>query len=292
LIDQAISLRVFPNVKTIHPSTESGEVYIPVFNYLILVGSITLILTFQDSEKIAGVFGIGVAFTMTCTTIFYILAMRYTWDEPLWKIISFSAVFLTIDLVLLTATCKKLISFGWVTFVMSFTAFLLMYIWYITTGEINDQLKEQLLEMSELRTHVKNISRTQGTVVFVSNTDEDVPNVLRICAQRLRCLPENIVCMSAISSTAPFIADEERTVFRTVDASAGIYRLVISYGKLYQRFTLPVAPSTRPPKTKWDFNWRECNYLATFANSENPSLWYSRLRRTFHRHCSSCGKSP
>ncbi|KAJ3012396.1 UNVERIFIED_CONTAM: hypothetical protein HDU68_001236 [Siphonaria sp. JEL0065] len=105
-----------------------------------------------------------------------------------------------------------------------------MYTWYTTNLEINDKLHERLLELNELRVHVKHIHRTQGTVVFVSNTDEDVPNVLRICAQQLRSLPANIVCMTALSSTAPFIADEERVVFRTVDPVAGIYRLVISYG--------------------------------------------------------------
>ncbi|KAJ3411109.1 hypothetical protein HDV05_002718 [Chytridiales sp. JEL 0842] len=231
LVDQAISLRVFPNIKTINTDHESaGAVFIPAFNYALLIGSISLTLIFQDSEQIASLTGIGVMFTMTCTTILYILCMVYTWDEPKWKVMLFAVVFLTLDLMLLGCSLRKIASFGWISCIFAMFFFVIMYTWYVTNTDVNEQLHEQLLEMSELRTHVKTINRTQGTVVFVSNTDEDVPNVLRICAQRLRSLPENIVCMSAISSSAPFIADEERTVFRTVDATAGIYRLVISYG--------------------------------------------------------------
>ncbi|KAJ3164274.1 hypothetical protein HK101_000484 [Irineochytrium annulatum] len=191
LIDQAISLRVFPNIKAIHTSSESaGAVYIPAFNYLLMIVSVSLILIFQESDRLANIY----------------------------------------DLTLLLSSVTKVQSYGWVSILLGLMLFATMYSWYITTTEIQDGLREKLLEMSDLRQQVKSINRTKGTVVFVSNTDEDVPNVLRICAEQLRSLPENIVCMSAISSTAPFIADEERTVFRTIDAVAGIYRLVISYG--------------------------------------------------------------
>ncbi|KAJ3098979.1 hypothetical protein HDU97_003544 [Phlyctochytrium planicorne] len=230
LIDQGISLRVVPNIKAIHVDTESaGAVYIPAFNYIILVGSIMLVLIFRDSERLAGIYGVGNTLTMTCTTVFYTLAMKYTWNYADWQTGLFG-VFIVVDLLLLCASVTKVTYYGWISLLIGMVFFGIMYTWYITTLEIQEGLKNKLLEMSDLRSHVKTIHRTKGTVVFVSNTDEDVPNVLRICAEQLRSLPENIVCMSAISSTAPFIADEERTVFRTIDAVAGIYRLVIMYG--------------------------------------------------------------
>ncbi|KAJ3215546.1 hypothetical protein HDU67_000267 [Dinochytrium kinnereticum] len=222
LIDQGISLRVFPNIRTIHTDAASaGAVYIPAFNYVLLVASQFVSLTVSE--------GVGVAFTMTCTTLFYILAMKYTWSLPTWQICLFS-IFILLDVILVCASAMKVTSFGLISIAIGLIFFGIMYTWYVTTTEIQETLKNKFLEMSELRSEVRNIHRTQGTVVFVSNTDEDVPNVLRICAEQLRSLPENIVCMSAISSSAPFIADEERIVFRTVDAVAGIYRLVISYG--------------------------------------------------------------
>ncbi|KAJ3262423.1 hypothetical protein HDU77_000341 [Chytriomyces hyalinus] len=231
LIDQAISLGIFPNVKTIHTSSESaGSVYIPSYNNVLMVGSIILVIVFRDSEHLANIFGIGVTVTMTCTTLFYILAMKYVWHARPWQTYLFSVCFMFLDVFFFMASLQKLPSGGWIAILLGLFIFSLMYTWYITNREITEALHERLLELNELRVHVKNIHRTQGTVVFVSNTDEDVPNVLRICAQQLRSLPENIICMTAHSSTAPFIADEERVVFRTVDPIAGIYRLIISYG--------------------------------------------------------------
>ena len=88
---------------------------------------------------------------------------------------------------------------------------------------------------------MKMMHRTGGTIVFVGNGDEDVPHVLTVCARRLNSLPMGIVCMSAVSASAPFIAEEERIVFRTIDAMAGIYRLVISYGSCFPFFLSPYS---------------------------------------------------
>ncbi|KAI9342778.1 potassium transporter [Zopfochytrium polystomum] len=232
LIDQGIALKVFPTIQTIHTSTESaGAVYIPAFNYTLMCGSILLVVIFKESEILADIFGIGVTGTMISTTIFYIIAMKTIWKKPSWQVYLFATFFLLSDLILLAASLRKIISYGWVTTLLGLFFFSVMYIWHTTNFQINTVLqRDHLMEISELRMYVKAIHRTQGTIVFVANMDEDVPNVLGICAQRLRSLPENIVCLSAVASTAPFVADDERYVFRTVDAAAGIYRLVISYG--------------------------------------------------------------
>ncbi|KAI8837035.1 potassium transporter-domain-containing protein [Chytridium lagenaria] len=282
LIDQAISLRVFPNVRTIHVDAESaGAVYIPSFNNFMLFASISLILIFRDSESLSGIYGVGITFTMICTTTFYVLAMKYTWGYADWQTGLFS-IFLIIDVFLAGASVMKFANFGWISICIGLVFFAIMYTWYTTTVEIQEGLRNKLLEMSELRSHVKTVHRTKGTVVFVSNTDEDVPNVLRICAEQLRSLPENIVCMSAISSHAPFIADEERTVFRTIDAATGIYRLVISYGYA-ERSINTVTAIERARKRGLRINPED---RVTFVvgreivAADVETLWYKKLRIT------------
>ncbi|KAJ3223336.1 hypothetical protein HDU81_009234, partial [Chytriomyces hyalinus] len=177
LIDQAISLGIFPNVKTIHTSSESaGSVYIPSYNNVLMIGSIVLVIVFRDSEHLANIFGIGITVTMTCTTLFYILALKYVWHAQPWQTYLFSICFMVLDLFFFMASLQKLPSGGWIAIVLGLVIFSLMYTWYITNREITEALHERLLELNELRVHVKHIHRTQGTVVFVSNTDEDVPN--------------------------------------------------------------------------------------------------------------------
>ncbi|KNC99679.1 uncharacterized protein SPPG_05061 [Spizellomyces punctatus DAOM BR117] len=285
LIDQSISFNAFPNIKTKHPSIDNGsEVYIPFVNFLLWIGSISLTLAFQSSEGLANIAGICISGSMTVTSFLYGLVMLYGWNLPRWKVALYAIVFWSIDLLLFASSMRKVTSMGWVSLLIAMFIFLLMYTWYVTTREVNDWLHDRLLAMSELRQHVKAITRTHGTVVFVSNTDEDVPNVLNICARRLNSLPMNIVCMTAVSQPAPFVADEEKTVFRTIDAMAGIYRLVISYG--YAERSINVVSAMERAKKRGLRMAKDDKVVfivgRELIQSGEKARWLDRIRRALY----------
>ncbi|KAI8591881.1 potassium transporter-domain-containing protein [Geranomyces variabilis] len=285
LIDQSMSLGVFPDCKVSHPNPEHGaEVYIPLVNNLLLAGTITLACIFRNSENLANTAGICVAGSMTVTSFLYILVMNYQWDLPKWKTILFASLFVPLDLLLFASTLLKVSSNGWVSIAIAACLFAVMYTWTTTTREINDWLRDRLLLMTDLRHHVKAITRTPGTVVYVSNTDEDVPNVLSVCAGRLGSLPTNIVCMTAVAQQAPFVADDEKIVFRTIDAVNGIYRLVISYG--YAERTIDVvAAMTRAKKRGLRIQpGEDVNFIVgqEIVLSGSQATWFRRARRSFY----------
>ncbi|KAJ3147106.1 hypothetical protein HDU86_008102 [Geranomyces michiganensis] len=285
LIDQSMSLGVFPDCKVTHPNPEHGtEVYIPLVNNLLLAGTIALACIFRNSENLANTAGICVAGSMGVTSFLYILVMHYQWDLPKWKTILFASIFIPLDILLFASTLLKVTSNGWVSILIAACLFAVMYTWTTTTREINDWLRDRLLLMSDLRHHVKQITRTPGTVVYVSNTDEDVPNVLSVCAGRLGSLPTNIICMTAVAQPAPFVADEEKVVFRTIDAVAGIYRLVMSYG--YAERTIDVlAAMNRAKKRGLRIQpGEEVNFIVgqEIVLSGPQATWFRRVRRSFY----------
>ncbi|KAI8800672.1 potassium transporter-domain-containing protein [Cladochytrium replicatum] len=231
LLDQAISLGVFPNVSAIHENQNgSSAVYVPFFNYICMAMCLLIVGVFQHTDAIAEMYGICVTGSMLITSILLALVMRYRWEYKIWQVAPFAIFFGSIDLFFFAAAVQKVASYGWIAILASFILFYVMYTWTTTTAQFKHQLESTTLTMSELRLYVKTLVRTQGTVAFVSNTDEDVPVVLNVCAAKLRALPENIVCMSAVCMPTPFIAEEERYIFRTIDPNIGLYRLVISYG--------------------------------------------------------------
>ncbi|KAI8809696.1 potassium transporter-domain-containing protein [Cladochytrium replicatum] len=231
LLDQAISLGVFPNVAAVHENQNgSSAVYVPFFNYICMVMCLLIVGVFQHTDAIAEMYGICVTGSMLITSILLALVMRYRWEYKIWQVAPFAIIFGSIDLFFFAAAVQKIAPYGWIAILASFILFYIMYTWTTTTTRFKQQLESTTLTMSELRLYVKTLVRTQGTVAFVSNTDEDVPIVLNVCAAKLRALPENIVCMSAVCMPTPFIAEEERYIFRTIDPNIGLYRLVISYG--------------------------------------------------------------
>jgi KUP system potassium uptake protein len=50
---------------------ESGQIYMPVVNWLLLIGSVFLVLQYKSSENLASAYGISVCGTMLITTILY-----------------------------------------------------------------------------------------------------------------------------------------------------------------------------------------------------------------------------
>ncbi|KAI8998231.1 potassium transporter-domain-containing protein [Gaertneriomyces semiglobifer] len=281
LIDQSISLGTFPNFATVHP-TSAAEVYIPALNFIMFCGTVGLTLGFRHSDSIAAIAGINISGSMMMTSFLYMVVMHHAWKHHWTHTLAYGLLFLTIDLTLFSSSLRKVAHLGWVALLIAACFFVLMFIWYFTTNEVNQWSRDRLLLMSELRQNVKLISRTQGTVLFVSNTDEDVPNVLSICARRLNSLPANIICMSAVAQPAPFIAEEEKVVFRTVDAVAGIYRLVISYG--YAERSMNVVAAVERAK-KRGLRLQAGEEVAFVVGRDMiqtgpKSSWIARLRRT------------
>ena len=66
---QAIQLGLLPRLVIRHTSTtETGQIYLPVINALLLIGVVILVLEFETSTALASAYGIAVSGTMIITT--------------------------------------------------------------------------------------------------------------------------------------------------------------------------------------------------------------------------------
>ena len=62
---QAIQLNYLPRMRVERTSDqESGQIYIPIINWLLMIGSITLVLQYKSSEHLASAYGMAVSLTM------------------------------------------------------------------------------------------------------------------------------------------------------------------------------------------------------------------------------------
>ena len=94
LMFQAMALNAFPKIKVVHTSTENaGQIYVPLMNYVLMVGSIALVAVFQHSEGLAAMYGIAVSGDMVLTSFFYTLIMAFTWHSPWYQIVGYMVVF-------------------------------------------------------------------------------------------------------------------------------------------------------------------------------------------------------
>jgi KUP system potassium uptake protein len=77
---QAVQLDYLPRLAIAHTSAaHRGQIYVPVVNWLLMFGSVSLVLGFQSSSNLAAAYGIAVTGTMGVTTVLMAAFARRSW---------------------------------------------------------------------------------------------------------------------------------------------------------------------------------------------------------------------
>ncbi|MDN5864716.1 MAG: KUP/HAK/KT family potassium transporter, partial [Gammaproteobacteria bacterium] len=96
---QAARLGMIPHSRVVQTSEEtSGQIYVPMVNWVLMAASIFLVLVFQSSTKLASVYGISVSTTMVVTTILAFFVARERGHWGLWPALLFIAGVRIVDL--------------------------------------------------------------------------------------------------------------------------------------------------------------------------------------------------
>ena len=158
LARQAIQLGLLPRLEVRHTSEEqSGQIYMPQVNALLLVGVLFLVLMFRSSSHLASAYGIAVTGTMVVTAIMAFLVIWKGWGWPAWAAAALMAPLAAIDTVFLGANLLKVIEGGWVTLTVAGVLLLIMLTWHRGTrlvsaaSRIDDVPLDDLVRQLESR---------------------------------------------------------------------------------------------------------------------------------------------
>ncbi len=110
LITQAVSLGLLPFADIDHTSDEQkGQIYISIVNWALYFGSVSLVLIFQSSTNLAGMYGMAVAGDMLINTICMIIVATAVWK---WRWVGALALFVPIMIIDLTFFSANLLKFA------------------------------------------------------------------------------------------------------------------------------------------------------------------------------------
>lgn len=128
LANEAIRLGLWPRNRVLFPSHIKGQLYIPFFNWALMVACILTVLYFRESKNMEAAFGLSVTLTMIVTTFLITLYMR-TRRFSLPVIVLVTAIFLTVEISFLIANLQKLHEGGWIMLVMGAALTTIMLVW-------------------------------------------------------------------------------------------------------------------------------------------------------------------
>lgn len=129
LISEAMRLNLWPRLKVNYPSEERGQLFIPGMNLFMFLGCSFVVLYFRESSRMEAAYGLAIIVTMIMTTLLFANYLVLHRIKSVF-IYVFLAGYLVIEVAYLIALLEKFIHGGYITLIIGFIMFLVMYVWY------------------------------------------------------------------------------------------------------------------------------------------------------------------
>lgn len=172
LVSEAIKLRLLPRLRIVYPTDQKGQLYIPVVNTLLLIGCLSIVVTFRTSAHMEAAYGLAITITMLMTTV---LLLFYLLQNKAPKIVAFGifVFFASIETIFFISSATKFMHGGYVAILMAVIILLIMLIWHrgsIIQEKSSDRVSlcdyvEQLGALSQDH----NIPQYQTNIVFLTS---------------------------------------------------------------------------------------------------------------------------
>ncbi len=295
LTRQAVQLNYLPRLAITHTSeTTIGQVYVPVFNWLLCIGTILLVLGFKKSDNLAGAYGVAVSTTMLITTFFLFLVMI-----KLWKWNTFSAAVLCgfifcIDLIFFFANIIKIRDGGWVSIGIACATLFIMITWDDGRRLLREHIANAALAMKLFLSDVMTLQpiRVPGTAVFLAGNPSGVPRTLLHNYKHNKILHNNIVIITVETLEIPFVKDSDRLSIS--DLGSGFFWMMARFG-FSESPDIPNTLKTIPLKGV-SFDPMQTTYFLgreTLISSNNPSkmkIWQKGIFSFLSRNACDASK--
>lgn len=218
LTRQAIRYNYLLPMRIIHTSeNESGQIYIPVVNWILYLAVLLVVVIFKHSSNLAAAYGIAVTGTMVLTTILSCLVAVKNWH---WRPIVVGVVLLLllgVDIPLFIANLQKLFSGGWLPLSLATVVFIIMSTWKNERAHLLQMLNKYANSLEAMITSLEKLSitRVQGTAVYFCK----VPKVVPFALLHNKVLHERIILLTLQSEDVPYIHNLRRVTVEKLSKS-------------------------------------------------------------------------
>ncbi|MCW0000488.1 potassium transporter Kup [Pararhizobium sp. YC-54] len=184
LTRQAIHLGFLPRMAIFHTSeTQTGQIYLPNVNMLLMFGVMLLVFVFGSSESLATAYGISVTGAMVVDTFLAYEFVRLRWRWPLYLAIATLLPLLALEMIFFGANMLKVHDGGYVPVLIAAAIIVIMWTWRRGTKILHDKTRHTDIPLASF---VKSIERKSehapvsvpGTAIFLTSDPESTPAAL------------------------------------------------------------------------------------------------------------------
>jgi KUP system potassium uptake protein len=130
LINEAVKLKVWYRLDIQYPSEHRSQLYIPSINWMLFFGCLAIVLYFQESAKMEAAYGLAITIAMLATTALMFVFWYRVKHKPLYLVTFITLIYVVVESGFMYANLLKLTHGAWVSLVLTFLFFCVMYAHY------------------------------------------------------------------------------------------------------------------------------------------------------------------
>ncbi|HEY5826240.1 MAG TPA: KUP/HAK/KT family potassium transporter [Cyclobacteriaceae bacterium] len=154
LVNEAVKLKLWPSTLILYPSVSRGQMYIPAINWILMLGSIGVVLLFKESSAMEGAYGLAITVNMLMTTsllVFYFSTVK----KSKFRSAILASAFFSLEGMFLISNLDKFKHGGWFTFLIAFLFFMMMFV-LLKARELRQQHTE-FVDLKHYETLLKDL---------------------------------------------------------------------------------------------------------------------------------------
>jgi KUP system potassium uptake protein len=211
---QAIQMGLSPRCKVVPTSSdEAGQVYLPTANWLLMIGTLLVVVMFRSSDALASAYGIAVSGTMMVTTMLLYRVAVGTWHWPPVAAVLVIGLFSGVEAIFLVSNSLKIVEGGWFPLLVGAAIAILMLSWRKGSLEVRRRLYDMsMLPLDRFLTFVDDlaIGRAPGLGVWLTKVEHGASPMLIRHLQHNRVFHERVALLSFQPDRRPRVPFAER----------------------------------------------------------------------------------
>ncbi|KAG9654057.1 putative potassium transporter, partial [Aureobasidium melanogenum] len=259
LLIQLMHSSYFPQIKATYTSTAfHGQVYIPIANWLMMIGTVIVTAVYSNTTKLGHAYGVCVILVTFITTNLVTLVALIVWKTNPFLVFAVWLPFVTLDGLYLSSALTKVPEGAWFTLLLAVLLASFFSLWRFGKEKQWATEAKNQAQLSELVAYSSNnlssttttsdtparksfhlswrhgggeLTETKGMGIFFdkAGTDIHVPQVYEHFITKFEAQMQVVVFLHLRALSEPHVHEEERyTIART--PLPNVYRMTIRYG--------------------------------------------------------------
>ena len=284
---QASAMGWLPRVRIRHTSAEAqGQIYVPAFNWGLLVACVGLVLAFRSSANLAAAYGLAVTATMLVTTLLFYRVATTTFRWPKAPMMALCGVFLAIDLAFFGSNLLKFFAGGWFPVLVAAAIFTAMTTWRHGREILAERIHRGRVSLIRFLKEHDEVPRVPGTAVYLFSLSGAAPAALLNNVTHNKVMHERLVFLSVLTEDIPVVDPSRRTEITSL--GHGAWQMKMRYGFM-EKVNVPEGLTQGDAGTLELFADPNTTFFVgserlLVTQNEGMAMWRERLFAMMHRN--------